>query len=248
MKTISLNLTFLLILFLSVHAVAQESEAQYEDVLYLKNGSVLRGKLTHFGDDTLTFETWSGVQMQIAVHDMQKLVQEQKFQPRARRPSEFQFKETGIYHYASMGFSAGPEAGFSLTHVIGYRWSRLISAGFGIGAENFELGYGRRLMPVFGEFRAFLSDKNIAPMVAMRAGYGFAFRNENANITRATGGVLLAPEFGYRFGGRNAQFTLSASLHFQWAKYTEAWDVWGGGSFTDHMRYQRLELKTGLLF
>lgn len=248
-----------LICFTTAISFAQSmKDSSHEDVLYLHDGSIFRGKLLEYNVDGLVvFETYQGIKLSLNVSQVQKVQQEVLDGGSANksgdRESRHQFKEKGVYWHLSGGFSAGYDAGASLTQTVGYRFSRMSSLGIGTGIQNFQLGYGRQLIPIYAEFRSFLGKKNISPMVGLKAGYGIALKNEAVNIISAKGGALIAPEFGYRFGGRNAHFTLSAAMHFQWAEFTEDnpwWNPWieNGTVFTEKLRYQRLELRAGLMF
>lgn len=236
---------------LSLHLLAQEQDL-HEDVLYLKSGSVFRGKLISYDSEGMVvFQTYQGIQLGFEAPEVEKVVQEVLISKKGKdvQGNTHSFPDEKMYHYLSGGFSANYLAGGATLNIaVGYRYNRLLSLGLGTGIQNFELGYGRQMIPVYAEIRSFTTRKNISPMLAMKAGYGFAMKNESADITGAKGGALLAPEMGVRFGGRTAHFTLSLALHFQWAKFEESFDWQPSARFVDEMRYQRLEFRVGLMF
>jgi hypothetical protein len=148
----------------------------------------------------------------------------------------------------NLAFSAGIEAGLSLTHSIGYRFNQFLGVGAGVGIENFELGWGKRVIPVFLEGRGYLSKKKISPYYAIRAGWGFALKYDDFNITEAKGGYMLNPEIGYRFGANpHLNFTLGMGVRFQRVSYTTEWE-WNRNIQIDKITYQRIEIKAGILF
>ena len=250
------KLFVILALFLPVFAAvtysqsAEETAPVYTHTVYRHDGSVLKGEITEWNTQYMKLKLLSGLEIVLTADEVQKVVSKNVPRTKTARTSvarEYKFKDEGLYHVTSTSFSAGPFWGVGITHAVGYRFSRPLSVGAGIGAETFDIGSGKQMIPVFAEVRGFLMKQNISPYYAVRAGYGFAFMNEEENVTSAKGGRMLSAELGYRFTGDRA-FNVFAGVgvHFQKATYTYQWP-WSE-RITDEISHQRTELKVGVIF
>lgn len=252
MKTLKFTLLFCLTVsgLYSQTPVENDTMPVFTHTVYQMDGSVLKGAITEWHDDYITLRLMSGVEIKISTGHIRKIVaqtQSPAKKYRGIRERSYGFKEEGIYHVTTTAFSAGPAAGIGLTHAVGYRFSRLLGVGAGIGAESFEIGEGNQIVPLFVEARGFFMKQNISPYYALRAGYGFALKSSETNITEAQGGRMFGAELGYRFGGvRAVNFFAGVGVHFQKATYVYEWP-WEG-TFRDELDYRRTELKIGVIF
>jgi len=225
-------------------------EIEYQDVVYLLNGSILRGKIVDwkFGQE-LKMVILGGMEISIPNDDIDKVRQELIGDIGVRRGRRaFKFKEKGMYNLLSVNMPMGSELGIGVTYSIGHRFNRWISAGAGFGYQDFEVNWGAQVIPVFLEGRGYLSSKRIAPYYSMRAGLGFPIKNENYNVVSTNPGLLLNPEIGYRFGGNEVHFYLGVGYHMQKAEYTVEPQWWESRIDVDHLTYKRLDLKFGIDF
>lgn len=232
-------------------------DARPEDIpmhthnVYRSDGSILKGEITEWTADYLMLRLLSGLEIKIEAGEVHKVVSRNIRRAAYMRSGhvrrEYLFKDEGLYHVTTGAFSTGPYAALGLTHAVGYRWSRLLSAGGGVGVESYDLGSGNQIVPVFAEMRGFFMNQNISPYYALRAGYGFALRNSESNVSSTRGGRMLGFELGYRFGGTRAMnFFTGVGMHFQNATYVYEWP-WEE-RFTDKVRHRRTELRIGVIF
>lgn len=250
-KTIIISL----ILSISFLLQAQEQRIHY-DVVYLKNGSEFRGELLEYQPDYVKLKALGGRELTFQQKQIKKIVQEPiRSNWKERKP--YEFKERGIYkavlgsaNFGTFAWNDDGANGLGFKGIVGYQWNRWIGAGIGIGIENYYLNQGETVYPIFAEIRGYLRKQNVSPYYSFSGGYSFTIKNEEAGITDASGGYLLHPALGIRFGGSaNANFTVDAGLQFQKASFTRAFNGWNGPETSEHrMLYQRLAIRLGMLF
>ncbi len=254
MKTKTFTITlFLLFLtpFLFAQKALEHGNVEYMDVVYLKDGSVFKGHITEWDQgNQLQIRILGGVELTFSDSVIKK-VRQQFLSPRNFRSpykKTYQFREEGLYNTLSFSFVMGSELGFSLTYSIGHRFNRLLGVGVGIGIEDLEIDFASQIVPVFGEVRGYLSPKKRSAYYAMRLGYGFGIKNENWNVTKADGGIMINPEIGFRFGGsEDVNFYLGTGYRFQKSKYTREFP-WNERVEVDKLTFKRLDLRFGIDF
>jgi hypothetical protein len=224
---------------------------EHYHTVYQVRGTILRGEITEWNIDYVRLRLLSDVEVTIPSTQIKRITSHKTpvrtVLIRDRSEKRYEMKEKGVYQAATLVASAGPAAGVGLTHAVGYRFSRMISAGGGIGVESYEVGSGNIIFPVFAEFRGFVLPSRFSPYYAVRAGYGFASKNSETSITEAKGGTMIGAEFGYRFGAsKNLNVFAGVGVHIQKATYR--YDLPWEERFTDHMDFRRTELKLGVLF
>ena len=216
------------------------------DVMYTTGGSTWKGNIISWGQDTIIFQTLSGLEVRFPSHEVKRV--KQRVISGGKLEKKYAFSEHGLYQVGQFAVSSGPAPGLSATYAIGHRFSRLWSLGIGSGYENFEFGDARRIIPIFAETRGYLTAKRITPYFALRAGYGIALKNRDFGIQKATGGLLVNPEFGWRFSGNaGANFYAGIGAHFQKATYDIQWP-WSEDRIIDRYWFQRTEIKVGWVF
>lgn len=231
--------------------------AKTTDVVWLKDGSKLQGKIIkwdlHRG---MEFQLVTGATLQIPKGDIKKVTQDMPFNGDQRnydnqyvhQPRPYAFREVGWYHTTSGFVNTSINGGAGIHHAMGYRFSRYLGLGLGIGIESNDLDRARNIIPVYAELRGFLMPKKITPYYALKLGYGFALRDALAGTIEAKGGIHISPEVGIRFGGRDVNYYFGLEYKLQNAEFTSN-DWWtGAGTSTDRISYRRFELRTGILF
>lgn len=241
---------------MSVFCMAQETTEpgtlQYTHKVFHVDGTVLKCVVLEWTQEAVKLRLSDGQEIMIDAEEVVKIVALDKplqkvVQEKQRIVRPYEFKEAGMYHVTSIAFSAGPYAGAGINHAVGYRFSRLLGIGGGLGVESYDLGSGTQIIPIFAEARGFFSANAISPYYAVRTGYGVALKNAEGNIVGAKGGMLYSGELGYRFGGsRHVNFFAGMGVHFQKAtyEYERPWEV----SITDVIQHRRTEFKCGIIF
>ncbi len=232
-------------------ASAQETTAtpgdEVYETIYLKSGTKIVGRVVQWDPDPesiFIFETTDGRQFRV----YSKTVRRVRSNNSLALQKHYRFKEQGIYQRTTLGVSAGPEVGQTLTHSIGYRWNRKLGVGVGAGYANYRNGQGQRLIPVFAEIHGFLQEKNVSPYYSFRAGYAWADGREDYGWSdQSRGGAFVKPELGYRLGASDAvNFMIGVGVKLQKANFVKEDDVkiWYDEDYT----VKRYELSLALVF
>ncbi len=114
----------------------------------------------------------------------------------------------GVFYSLQFGGSLvndGSNSTGQIEAIIGYRFSKKLAAGIGIGSSiNSTFSFGTWIdanaIPVFAYGRYYPIDKKVRPFVAGKLGW--AFPDQNAFGGDHQGGVLIQPEIGINFASR----------------------------------------------
>ncbi len=184
---------FTTLLILMVFAASAIAQSNYEEVVYLKNGSVIRGIIVEFVPG-VSLKIKSGTNVFFyKIEEIEKITREiPEKGSGANGAGDYGFKSKGFGASYEMGFIAFPGdfTAFSMVLVNGYRFSPHFFMGLGIGAE---LASGFVSVPAYLDFRAYFLKSRLTPYFDLGLGY---------NMWSAGGGVLhgfmASPAFGVR--------------------------------------------------
>lgn len=245
---------FLLFFLLSAASGLAQQQQNCRDVVYLRNGSVLRGQITAYQvDGELVMTTWSGAQLRLPSSTVKKIIQECPHERNRRLPLSqrpYSFRESGWYHASRAIVVVGQSGvGLGLQHSSGVKINRWLGLGVGVGIENFTPADNDvTTYPLFGEMRGYFSASNISPFYALAAGWGFADQKSNQSpfggfMNEWRGGWMTQGQLGYRAGNH---FTVHVGLRLQ--HKTRTWEnPWRGGKGVDKILQKRLEIGIGIL-
>ena len=231
------------VLLLSAFVTAHAQEIEKETAIYLKNGSVIRGKLVmSMFDEYMTVKTSETDHMEIWYDRIDRIVfgkdeisETSVIKPKDTTPPFF--LKPGFMHMTEAGLIVGNEnnlegPAYSISTVNGYRFSPYFGAGLGIGVD----GYNRiTMLPIFLSFRGNLKKENVSPIYFLNAGYSAAWKNDNVDgieYDYVRGGFMVHPGFGYMFtinkmalnlnlGYKIQQSSIAYSFENGWASPTE---------------------------
>ena len=255
MKNLSVCCLILSFCFLPLLTRAQGADML--DVLYLRSGEVIEGKIiTLIPNELVVIETKTGVQTAYVVDDVLRVVQAQAKEEPVKvkaKPIIYIPPTQGWYNVTNVGMLNGRTAeeshvGVSVNNITGYLFHHRVGIGVGVGVDNYVPGSGETLYPVFAEVRGYFNPEKHGLFYAVSAGYGFAFANENFFVNEAEGGAMYHPQLGFRFLTSEAlQVLVTVGAKFQNAVF-ERQDLFRGGTETLTLRYQRITLGVGISF
>lgn len=236
-----------LALLLNISVSAQKTQ----DVVYLHNGSMVRGQLiekiegSHVKIETADGSLW--------VFPMAE-VKEVGTANTPARSKDFAQSPRGFYNLLDAGIMSGQSGDESIhspsVHTIGgYRFNPHLAAGLGVGIENFEIP----LAPVFAEGRYYVLKKGrFSPFVALQGGYAIPLKNyrdfENEWINK--GGIMANANIGLRnYINSNLGLVVSAGFRHQQSvsKQVYWWFTDTDEASLIH-RYNRFVFRIGLVF
>jgi hypothetical protein len=191
------------------------SFSQKTDVIYLKNGSIVKGKIIQIRPgDNVKFETSDGSIWVFDYADLLKFDNTDVLQYGNQEADSIKNR----FLIADMGFLAGStdndmKAPLSILAVFDVPIINRLYAGIGSGLEFFQMTY----VPVIAEIR--YKRKMIGPAIYFQAGYTMPIKNEGIldnSKYHFEPGILINPGISYTFGfSQGTAFTVSLGYRYQ---------------------------------
>ena len=220
-------------------AVAQKPQ---DDVILLKNGWLLRGRLLPAADSLLKIETYD---KNIFVFPKSQ-VTETRHEP-VLQNLNIRYKSRGFAHFTELGVLASGNrrdggvttASFSIQTVNGYKFNQFFFLGVGAGVDLYAI---ETFVPVFGSLRGDFTRKGfLIPFYFLDAGYGFNATPEDASGNRK-GGSTFAIGSGLKIMfNNNTAFLISAGYRYQ--EYVKEL-----AGMKENAGYNRLAIRAGFSF
>ena len=221
----------------SLSASAQRP-AMNRDVVHLKDGSKIRGKILQLTDSTIRIRTKGGSEWVFASSEMKEIT---------REPMRFERSATGYQGFleGSLLFGQGEYSnvggGIMLAH--GVRYKKVWFGGIGASIESLGNGIGS----FYGDVRYSLLEGDVRPILFGKAGYGWQLDGNWGGYDYhggplLEGGVGLVRHYGSAFG---LSFNLGYRFQQQSYTYTNSWD--GAVSEVTDI-YNRITFRFGFTF
>jgi len=244
----------LFVFFFLAFCWAGISAQQIINVLYLKNGWIIRGKLLKNTPDSVKIESNCGNTFVFNSLDVLRIENEKKTKLSREEKFASDSGKTKIYSLNTFGFfpvkSEFIDApGFSLRTQIGYQFSNYAGIALGTGIEN----YDTEVIPVFVSFKSEWLKSENTPVLILNIGYSFPL-NKNKTVDyndySYTGGICAGFDLGilaYKTPGR--AFNLSVGYQYQHIieKSTSIY-TYNNSSSTNTYDFNKLIIKLGYLF
>jgi hypothetical protein len=235
----------IILFFIAFSLSAQKNK----DVLYLKNGSTIYGRLLEANDIQYKIKTPEGSVFIFSTPEVDKFVNETP-QYDGRKKSGFGFAmEAGLLVGAQ---SSEYKAPFSFNLLLNLTGNTKNIFGLGSGVEYL----GQPFTPLFLEYKYLFSEKKTAPFIFVRGGKLFhlsgdattsdASFNPYGTETTYKGGGSFTIGTGISWSGEDIETYLSVAYRNANTSYTEK--SYTNQSTTYKNAYNRLELKFGFKF
>lgn len=232
-----------LLLFLIIGCFPELTEAQPEsgqgDVVYLKDGSILRGQIVENSGDEIKLEMVGRNVLVIKMEEVERL-------SRDDISSAEHYKSSGYFNHTGMTVLPGTESTTVRFQMVnGYQISPRFSLGLGIGFVPYNDPLG--LIPLFMEGRYKFKKANTTPFLFLRTGYNFTIlADENRELESHTGGLNLNPGIGLEFHNASFGWYLTAGLNVDKASFEEP--LWNNRTVVTDLGFRRLQVGIGLMF
>lgn len=201
MKHLLLTLCAIVCFALSAHA------QNYEDVVYLKNGSIIRGIIVEqVPNESIKIETRDGNLFFYRIDEIQKMTKEVPYGYRKKQSynSRSFNKPKGYFGLIEaalplfIGYDNGLSMGFNIIN--GYRVCPQFAVGGGVGVLG-DFFWGDFTVPIFLHLRSDFLDRKTSPYLAFNVGY-------NIPVFGVYDGVFFAPSLGVSYNvGRHRMTT-----------------------------------------
>ncbi len=177
------------ILLFALFATFIYAKSNTEDVIYLKNGGIIRGRIIEqVPDKSIKIET---ADRNVFVFQMNEI---DKFEKEDFQPKNDMSLPKGYRGIVELGYQFGVgEFGYDrlkLNLILAYQLHPYISIGIGTGLRNY-FEFEETLLPFFFDFRANLMDSKFSPYISLGVGYNFQLEN-----SLEVEGALLNPTAG----------------------------------------------------
>ncbi|MFC2117900.1 hypothetical protein ACFLSY_04580 [Bacteroidota bacterium] len=235
--------TFILVIVCS----AAFSQNNNTDIVYLKDGSIIRGNIIEYiTDGHVKIETIDNNIWVFKHNKIDKVV----FKTLNKNKGTF-IQKTGYYNLTDMGVLIGTgnnekTAPFSINMINAYRFSPHFSAGLGAGVEFFSTP----VIPLFIDARYEFYDGEFSPFVYLNGGYSFQV-GENYDYytdTNSKGGLMAGSGIGIRISLNNkSHLVVSMGYRFQQLTYSY-YEEWTDDTIDRFEKLSRFAIRIGFMF
>jgi hypothetical protein len=251
----SLILTLLLLLSFGLSA-----QNGWQDVVYLKNGSKIKGMITEFVPNvSYTITTADGSIFVCNIGDIVKITKEQVISSTVpAKPDSLRVIPAPLEYPSSQEFTKGyrgiVELGYGLksgkygldvtnfNFVNGYQLTEKMFVGVGTGIKYFTESE-MTLIPLYADFKYSFLNQKVSPMFGFSAGFSF-----NPNNGFEGEGFLFNPSLGAQIKGKN-NMCYNISLNYQTQQINFIVLEPGGAFFTNAIRFsESAGLTLGIVF
>ncbi len=187
-------LVFMLFGIMSIVAFGQ---TEYQDVIYLKNGGIIRGEIIEqVPDKIVKIETIDRSVFVYEINDIEKFTKEPVQVLKAFKEMENGIK-SGYRFLGDFGYQIGIGDynldRLSLNIVNGYQFNPYIYAGVGVGLRYYT-DDKKAVIPVFLNFRTTFIGSKVSPYLELAGGFSY---NATDDFERV--GVYIHPSIGAQF-------------------------------------------------
>jgi hypothetical protein len=229
-------------------AFSLSAQTNQQDVVYLTNGSIIKGKLLLFEPTgVIKIEILGGSVFVYPSSEVVKISKEAILRPSINiNKTKDYFKGTGFTHRFSLETMLGQSQygimpGFGLHYQSNYHLHRLLGLGGGVGINTFlELSF----VPVYANIKGYFMKSSATLYYDLNIGYGIILPSYHIN---SNGGFYIRPAFGLRFSSSSSlHLFLDFGYNIQFAN-TETYD-WNNNSIYYKHIFYRPSLRFGLSF
>jgi len=240
------KLLFLLILLAII--TFQLSAQRTKDALYLKNGSIIYGKLLEISDNNYKIQTSDGSLFNFKSDEVDKFLKENpRFEGRKISGVGFSL-EAGLLVGAQSSQYSAP---FSFNILVNYTNGAKNILSLGSGVEFL----GSTYSPVFFEYKRLINDKRVTPFIFFRAGAMIHTGGDeeedpinpyNYYPKDYKGGTSLGLGTGISWAKQDIETYLTFSYRYAQTSYKQG--GYNEVTYTYKNNYNRLEVKFGFKF
>jgi hypothetical protein len=242
--TLRTSFFFLLFTCLAIPLLAQKKG--WQDVVYLKNGSIIRGELMSDPDGgTVKVET-AGRNLLVFPEAEVEKVSRQLIRPAFKYPftkGYLHMTEAGLSVGNSSQWNQGRKEDISLQTFNGYQFASFFALGLTAGVD----AYSRvTLLPLGLGLRGDLSKTRVRPYYALDAGYALDWLHNPRQPGNRQGGIFWSPGLGLKFSSRKTHAFLMSLAYRQQASTVE--NPFGNGTAITEDKFKRILFRIGLGF
>ena len=246
MKTFQITRLFTLLCLMCISSVVF-AQKNIEDVIYLKTGNIIRGKILEYTPDEKTrIETYARNIWVFSSEEIEKIVKEPIPEMYLRNVNKEGFNTSLSINIMGGTDDGGTRYNLGLRMINGYQFQKKAFAGIGLGIEFWDM----TVMPFFVDLRYNLLDGKASPMFYFQGGHSFSLENSSGDDefeTTQKGGPMLGAGIGLsRMMGKTGVLQFSVGYRYQQTRINER--SWWSSRFETEFNYNRIEVSLGILF
>jgi hypothetical protein len=216
----------------------------WQDVVYLKNGSIIRGELiTDAAGGTVKVETVGRNLLVFADAEVERVIRE-------RAPFKYPFT-TGYLNMTEIGLSVGNsyrqnegrKEDITLQTFNGYQFAPALALGLTAGVDAYS---GITLLPLGLGLRGDLTQTRVRPYYGLDAGYSLDWLHNPRQPGNRQGGFFWSPGLGLKFSSRKKHALLINMAYRQQTTTLE--NPFGNGTAITKNTFNRVLFRVGLSF
>ena len=244
MKTLLILLALITTLSTTANGQGEVHGDKKTDVVYLKNGSVIRGEILEIKQDMhIRIRYSDSRELLIDFNEIDRVGSDKALEWRNYRSSGY-MNRSGLELLSGSGNST-----FRFATIHGKHFNSHLSAGLGIGITPYN--DPTNLIPFFANFNYRLLKANTSPFIFLKAGYNFSVYNHNDSqnlpLDEHTGGLLLNPGAGIEFNvSRGFGWYVQAGYNIDQSSYE--FDGWWSERVRTDLSFRRISIGMGLTF
>jgi len=239
MKT---KISILLLMIAFAFSATAQSIGNYIDVVYLKNGSMIKGVIVEqVPGKTIKIKTADGSEFVYPIDDVEKFTREEVVTKNNDKSHFSRAKQwmNGDYKQKDKGYFAeiemlGNTTAYAVRVTQGYKFGKMGYLGVGLGLENTKINYGERLpeLSLNLVYAGDLLNRKVTPFYQIEAGYGFSLDRYGYNRNLLNGhnfgmggifGKNIEEDYIYEenygstinYGGPQGALVLGVKIHTQ---------------------------------
>jgi len=207
------------------------TRANYDDVVYLKNGSIIRGIIIEqVFNEKIKIKTHEGNIFVYMADEIEKFAKEESSYNKSANNWKLSQSEEfnkpkgylGLLEFGGgIGFGTWGANRISLTMINGYRAVPQFAIGVGIGLQllfyEYYDGYLKKIteatLPIFLHLRSDFLARRVSPFIVFNIGY-------NASLSKGFySGIMIEPTLGVSFNVGGKRMTVGANCAINGVKY-----------------------------
>ena len=221
---------FLAILLFALITTSSFGQNNYQDVVYLKNGSIIRGVIIEqVPNKSIKIETADRNVFVYQMDEIEKLTKEQS-QGKSASFRDNSGLQSGYKGIVELGYQIGTgDFGMDrikLNIINGYQINPYFSLGFGTGLRYY-FDADAALIPLFADFRANFINNKTSPYFSLGIGYSLDATNGFEGV-----GFLLEPTVGVSFKVSDKS-AINVGLGYAMQKM-KFYDYWYGSTYNEN--------------
>lgn len=223
---------FTLLVFVLISSIAI-AQSNYQDVVYLKNGSIIRGVIIEqVPNQSLKIQTADRNVFVYKMDEIEKFTKEPIPGGRTNRVQrEFESSQPHFIRIVELGYEMGAGTWgldrVKFNFINSYQFTPYFSAGLGTGMRYY-VDSDIFVLPIFTDLRATILPGPVAPYIAVGLGYSLDTRHNFEGM-----GLMFSPNVGatFKISDKNSvNIGLGYELQNLTSRYLENWGSINSGA------------------